>query len=173
MAMFEQKGGKPYRRSMGGVTLIAVGMAVFLLLLTFFVHVFRVQLQWKDFQLQFAASIYDCGTEEGWMKADDTHEAVRVCPDNARLILRIMQTAKAGKLGRVTAPQRQIWLNFSNGTHGILSEVDRGRTHVDFTGLDGVRYQIWLGASCKFEDMVTLLSVEGAAYQNELWESGN
>lgn len=170
MAMFEQKGGKPYHRSMTGVALIAVGLAVFFALLAFFIHAFRVQLQWKDFQLQFAASIYDSGAEDGWMKADDTHEAVRVCQDNGQMILRIMQTAKAGSVGRVTNPQRQIWLSFSDGAHGILSEVDKGRTHVEFTGLDGVRYQIWLGASCKFEDMATLLSAEGAAYENELWE---
>jgi len=62
----------------------------------------------------------------------------------------------------------QIWLKFSNGTHGILSEVGSDQTHVDFTGLDGERYEIWLG-KCKFSNMVTLLSVEGATYQNEAW----
>ena len=165
--MFEQK-GTPYRRSFGGTMLIAAILALFLVGILIFGNVIRTQLVWKDFQLQFAASIYDAGSEEGWLKADDTHQAVRVCGDNAVLVLRMMQTGKAAKLGEAVSPQRKIWLNFSNGTHGILSEVGDGQTHVDFTGLDGKRYQIQLG-KCKFENMVTLLSVKGAAYENELW----
>ena len=165
--MFEQK-GTPYRRSFGGTMLIVVILTLFLVGLLIFGNVIRTQLVWKDFQLQFAAGIYDAGSEEGWLKADDTHQAVRVCSDNAVLVLRMMQTGKAAKLGEAVSPQRKIWLNFSNGTHGILSEVGNGQTHVDFTGLDGKRYQILLG-KCKFENMVTLLSVEGATYENEPW----
>lgn len=165
--MFEQK-GTPYRRSFGGSALIAAVLLFFAVGLIIFGKVIHTQLVWKDFQLQFAASIYDAGSEEGYLKADDTHQAVRVCGDNAVLVLRMMQTGKAAKLGDVVSPQRKIWLNFSNGTHGILSEVGNGQTHVDFTGLDGKRYQIQLG-KCKFDNMVTLLSVEGATYENEPW----
>ena len=165
--MFEQK-GTPYRRSFGGTVLIVAILVLFLIGILIFGNVIRTQLVWKDFQLQFAASIYDAGSEEGWLKADDTHQAVRVCSDNAVLVLRMMQTGKAAKLGEAVSPQRRIWLNFSNGTHGILSEVGDDRTHVDFTGLDGKRYQIQLG-KCKFDNMVTLLSVEGATYENEPW----
>jgi len=165
--MFEQK-GTPYRRSFGGMLLIVVVLLFMVIGLFVFGKVIHTQLIWKDFQLQFAASIYDAGSEDGYLKADDTHEAVRVCSDNAVLVLRMMQTGKAAKLGEAAAPQRRIWLNFSNGTYGILSEVGQGQTHVDFTGLDGKRYQIQLG-KCKFENMVTLLSVKGATYENEPW----
>lgn len=167
MAMFEQK-GTPYRRSFGGTVLIILVLVLFLAGVIIFGNLIRTQLVWKDFQLQFAASIYDAGAEDGYLQADDTHQAVRVCSDNALLILRMMQTGKAAKLGEAVSPQRQIWLQFSNGTRGILSEVGQGQTHVDFTGLDGEQYQIWLG-KCKFENMVTLLSVEGAAYENTAW----
>lgn len=167
MAMFEQK-GTPYRRSFGGNLLIVVVLAVFLVGVILFGNLIHTQLVWKDFQLQFAASIYDAGMEEGYLRADDTHQAVRVCPDNALLVLRMMQTGKAAKLGEVKEPQKQIWLKFSNGTHGILSEVGSDQTHVAFAGLDGKQYQIWLG-KCKFSNMVTLLSVEGATYENERW----
>jgi len=167
MTMFEQK-GTPYRRSFGGTVLIIAVLILFLAGVIIFGNLIRTQLVWKDFQLQFAASIYDAGAEDGYLQADDTHQAVRVCSDNAVLVLRMMQTGKAAKLGSVKDPQRQIWLKFSNGTHGILSEVGSDQTHVDFTGLDGERYEIWLG-KCKFSNMVTLLSVEGATYQNEAW----
>lgn len=169
MAMFEQKGGKPYHRSFGGVMLIVLALVILLVLTGLFGNMLRTQLKWKDFQIQFALSVYDSGDEDGWLKADDTHGAVRVCADNGQLVLRMMQTGKAAKLGKVTGQQRQIWLNFSDGAHGILSEVGEGQTHVDFTGTDGQRYQIYLG-SCKFENMVTLLSEQGAAYANEAWE---
>lgn len=167
MPMFEQK-GTPYRRSFGGTMLIVLVIALFLVGVILFGNMIRTQLQWKDFQLQFALSVYDIGTEGGYLKADDTHQAVRVCSDNAQLVLRMMQTGKAAKLGEVRTPGRQIWLKFSNGTHGILSEVADGQTHVAFTGLDGNRYEIWLG-KCKFENMVTLLSVEGGNYENAPW----
>jgi len=166
--MFEQK-GTPYRRSFGGTMLIVAVLLFFAVGVLIFGKVIHTQLTWKDFQLQFAASIYDAGGEEGYLQADDSHQAVRVCSDNALLVLRMMQTGKAAKLGEVKLPQRRIWLKFSDGAHGILSEVGSGQTHVDFTGLDGERYQIWLG-KCKFENMVTLLSVEGATYENEPWD---
>ena len=89
--MFEQK-GTPYRRSFGGVLLIVVVLLFMVIGLFVFGKVIHTQLIWKDFQLQFAASIYDAGSEDGYLKADDTHEAVRVCSDNAVLVLRMMQT---------------------------------------------------------------------------------
>lgn len=165
--MFEQK-GTPYRRSFGGTLLIIVVVGLLLLGFLLFGRMIHVQLQWKDFQIQFAASIYDAGAEDGYLKADDTHEAVRVCPDNAVLVLRMMQTGKAAKLGVLRNPQRRIWLQFSNGTHGILSEYGNDQTHVEFTGLNGEKYQIYLG-KCKFSNMVTLLSVEGANFENTVW----
>ncbi len=165
--MFEQK-GTPYRRSFGGTLLIVAVVGFFLAGLFVFGRMIHVQLQWKDFQIQFAASIYDAGAEDGYLKADDTHEAVRVCPDNAILVLRMMQTGKAARLGELRNPQRRIWLQFSNGTHGILSEYGQGQTHVQFTGLDGEKFQIYLGR-CKFSNMITLLSVEGANFENAVW----
>lgn len=171
MAMFEQKGGKPYHRNTGSILLLTVGLTVLLVLAGLFVQMLRIQLAWKDFQVQFALSVYDSALEDGWMKADDTHGAVRVCAENGQLVLRIMQTGKAGSLGRVKSEDRQIWLNFSDGTHGILSEVGDGKTHVDFTGLDGKRYQLYLG--CRFDNLATLLSAQGAAYANEAWVDGD
>lgn len=165
--MFEQK-GTPYRRSFGGTLLIIVVVGLLLLGFFLFGRMIHVQLQWKDFQIQFAASIYDAGAADGYLKADDTHEAVRVCPDNAVLVLRMMQTGKAAKLGVLRNPQRRIWLQFSNGTHGILSEYGNDQTHVEFTDLNGEKYQIYLG-KCKFSNMVTLLSVEGANFENTVW----
>ncbi len=165
--MFEQK-GTPYRRSFGGTMLIVAVILFFLAGVFVFGRMIHVQLTWKDFQIQFAASIYDAGSEDGYLKADDTHEAVRVCSDNAVLVLRMMQTGKAAKLGSVIQPQNRIWLYFSNGTHGILSEYGNDQTHVQFTGLDGKTYQVYLGR-CKFSNMVTLLSVEGANFENAVW----
>lgn len=165
--MFEQK-GTPYRRSFGGSVLMIAVILFFLIGMFIFCRMIHVQLTWKDFQIQFAASIYDAGAEDGYMKAGDTHEAVRICPDNAVLVLRMMQTGKAAKLGALRTPQNRIWIYFSNGTHGILSEYGANQTHVQFTGLDGETYQVYLGR-CKFSNMVKLLSVEGGNFENEVW----
>ena len=165
--MFEQK-GTPYRRSFGGTMLIAAVVLFLLVGLIFAGSVVHTQLRWRDCQLQFAAAIYDAGAEGGYLQADDTHETVRVCTDNAVLVLRMMQTGKAVKQGVIRDPQRQIWLKFSNGSHGILSEYGQDQTHIAFTGLDGEAYAFWLG-KCKFSNMITLLSAEGATFQNEPW----
>lgn len=165
--MFEQK-GTPYRRSFGSTLLIVAVVGFFLAGLFIFGKTIHMQLTWKDFQIQFAASIYDAGMENGYLKADDTHEAVRVCSDNAVLVLRMMQTGKAARLGAIHNPRRRIWLHFSNGTYGILSEYGDDQTHVQFTGLDGETYQVYLGR-CKFSNMVTLLSPEGGNFENTVW----
>lgn len=125
-----------------------------------------LQLTWRDFELSFAACVYDVGAEDGYLKATSETETVRVDPANATNIFKLIQTGRCTKSARARSPERPITLEFSDGGYAVLSLCD-GRSHIDFTDPNGERWQLYLG--CDYSKLEWLLSVEGAAIENAPW----
>ena len=144
-----------------GLSLLAVGIGLFFSMI-------HLQLQWKTFQLQFAACAYDVDGEDGWLKAVSDTETVNVAPKNATSLFKMVQTAKAASIGKLKNPVEQIHLEYSNSAHGTLSRTEDGRVHIDLIDANGKHWNFYLGA-CNFSSIRMILSVEGAAIENAVW----
>ena len=155
-------------RHLGLKITVGVILLLFVLGVAKFAQVVKTRLDWNTFQLQFAACVYDVGTEEGYLKAVSETETVRVCHENAYNVYRVLKTADVADSRRVKEAEEQIHLDFSDGGAAVLSYESNGTVHVDFTNPAGKRWQFHLG-KCDFSKIRKLLSAKGAAVENSLW----
>ena len=150
----------------GGRLLIGAVVALLIFGIWKMGNTIAVQLSWKIFQLSFAACVYDVGLEDGYLKATSETETVRVAPENAINVFKLIQTGRCTKSGRARNPERSITLEFSDGGYAVLS-LSNGKSHIDFTDASGEHWQLYLG--CDYSKLEWLLSVEGAAIENAPW----
>ena len=164
--MQKEKSGRPSH--LGAKLFLFLGLGLLLTGVILFCSMIHLQLQWKTFQLQFAACTYIVDGEEGYLKAVSSEEVVNVAPDNATNLFKMVQTAKAASIGKVKNPVEQISLEYSNGADGVLSLTLDERVHLDLVDGNGKHWNFYLGA-CNFSSMKKILSVSGAAIENACW----
>lgn len=155
-------------RHLGIKIVVGAVLLLFIFGVARFVQIVRTRVDWNSFQLQYAACVYDAGTEEGYLKVVSEAESVRVCHENAYNVYRILKTAGVADSRKVRDPKEQLFLTFSDGGSAVLSLEEAGSVHVDFTNPAGKRWQFHLG-KCDFSKIRKLLSVKGAAVENSLW----
>ena len=153
---------------LGTKIFLTVGLGLLLTGIILFCSMIHLQLQWKTFQLQFAACAYDVDGEDGYLKATSSEEVVNVAPKNATSLFKMVQTAKAASIGKLKNPVEQIHLEYSNGAYGDLSRCTDGRVHIDLVDGNGKHWNFYLGA-CNFSSIRMILSVDGAAIENIPW----
>ena len=163
-----QKAKRQRPAHLGTKLFITIGLGLLLTGLIVFCSVIHLQLQWKTFQLQFAGCAYDAGGEDGYLKATYADEIVDVAPQNAISLFKMVQTAKATSIGKLKDPVEQIKLEYSNSAYGWLSRTADGQVHIDLTDPNGKHWQFYLGA-CNYSSMIKILSIEGAAIENQPW----
>ena len=164
--MTTRKSARPSH--LGAKLFLTVGLGLLLAGIWVLASTLHLQLEWKSFQLQFAACAYDAKAENGYLKATSSTEVVAVAPQNVTSLFKMVQTAKAGSIGKLKDPVEQIALEYSNGASGTLSLTGDGRVHLALTDLSGKQWRFYLG-SCNFRSLSKILSAEGAAVENELW----
>lgn len=163
-----QASHRAHPRHLGAKLFLILGLSAILIGICLLISVLHLQLEWKSFQLQFAACAYDAKAEGGYLKATCDDEVVEVAPQNVTSLFKMVQTAKAGSIGKLKNPTEQITLEYSNGAVGALSLTDDGRVHLSLTDLNGKEWTFYLG-SCNFRSLRKILSTEGAAAENRPW----
>ena len=162
------KGNSAKPAHLGAKLFLFLGLGLLLTGVILFFSMIHLQLQWKTFQLQFAACTYIVDGEEGYLKATSAEEVVDVAPDNATSLFKMVQTAKAASIKKVKNAVETIQLEYSNGAYGVLSLTEDNRVHLDLVDGNGKHWNFYLGA-CNFGSMKKILSVSGAAIENAPW----